>query len=129
VGFEPTIPAFEKAKTVHALDRAATLIGTQYPSIRNSHATCSIFITRFTVSVMKYCHSQWPRRLRHELSSLSRTLGSWVRIPLNAWMPVCAFILCLCQPCDGLMTRPRSPIICVKMITKLKNRPGPNKGL
>jgi hypothetical protein len=26
VGFEPTIPAFEQAKTVHALDRAATVI-------------------------------------------------------------------------------------------------------
>jgi hypothetical protein len=28
VGFEPTIPAFERAKTVHALDSAATVIGT-----------------------------------------------------------------------------------------------------
>jgi hypothetical protein len=27
VGFEPTIPAFEQAKTVHALDREATVIG------------------------------------------------------------------------------------------------------
>jgi hypothetical protein len=27
VGFEPMIPAFERAKTVHALDRAATVIG------------------------------------------------------------------------------------------------------
>jgi hypothetical protein len=27
VGFEPTIKAFERAKTVHALDRAATTIG------------------------------------------------------------------------------------------------------
>jgi hypothetical protein len=27
VGFEPTIPVLERAKTVHALDRAATLIG------------------------------------------------------------------------------------------------------
>jgi hypothetical protein len=27
VGFEPTIPAFEQAKTVHAFDRAATVIG------------------------------------------------------------------------------------------------------
>jgi hypothetical protein len=27
MGFEPTIPAFELAKTVHALDRAATVIG------------------------------------------------------------------------------------------------------
>jgi hypothetical protein len=27
VGFEPSIPAFERAKTVHALDRVATVIG------------------------------------------------------------------------------------------------------
>jgi hypothetical protein len=27
VGFEPTIPVFEGAKTVHALERAATVIG------------------------------------------------------------------------------------------------------
>jgi hypothetical protein len=27
VGFEPMIPAFERAKAVHALDRAATVIG------------------------------------------------------------------------------------------------------
>jgi hypothetical protein len=26
-GFEPTIQAFERAKTLHALDRAATVIG------------------------------------------------------------------------------------------------------
>jgi hypothetical protein len=30
VVFEPTIPAFERAKTVHASDRAATVIGSQY---------------------------------------------------------------------------------------------------
>jgi hypothetical protein len=27
VGFEPTIPAFQQAKTFHALDLAATVIG------------------------------------------------------------------------------------------------------
>jgi hypothetical protein len=27
VGFEPTIAAFVRAKTIHALDRAATVIG------------------------------------------------------------------------------------------------------
>jgi hypothetical protein len=27
VGYEPMIPAFERAKTFHALDRAATVIG------------------------------------------------------------------------------------------------------
>jgi hypothetical protein len=40
------------------------------------------------------CRSQWPRGLRHELSSLARTLGSWVRIALEARMFV--FILCFC---------------------------------
>jgi hypothetical protein len=29
VGFEPTIPVFERAKTVHALDRAAIVTGGQ----------------------------------------------------------------------------------------------------
>jgi hypothetical protein len=29
VGFEPTAPVFERAKTVHALDRAATVISTR----------------------------------------------------------------------------------------------------
>jgi hypothetical protein len=27
VGFEPTIQVFERAKAIHALDRAATVIG------------------------------------------------------------------------------------------------------
>jgi hypothetical protein len=27
MGFEPTIPAFEREKTVHALDRAASVVG------------------------------------------------------------------------------------------------------
>jgi hypothetical protein len=27
LGFEPTIPVFEQAKTVHALDRAVNVIG------------------------------------------------------------------------------------------------------
>jgi hypothetical protein len=27
MGFEPTIPVFERAKTVHDLDRVATVIG------------------------------------------------------------------------------------------------------
>jgi hypothetical protein len=35
--------------------------------------------------------SQWPRGLRNELSSLVRTLESWVRIPLEAWMSLCVY--------------------------------------
>jgi hypothetical protein len=44
-------------------------------------------------------------------------LGSWVRIPLKAWMFVrvflCCVVLCRQRPCDGLITRPRSPTICL----------------
>jgi hypothetical protein len=53
VGFEPTIPVFERVKTVHALDRAATLFGVLnniaplrelIDAIFNLHiAMCSIF--------------------------------------------------------------------------------------
>jgi hypothetical protein len=41
------------------------------------------------------------------------------------------FVLsCVCSGFyEGLITRPRSPTVCVKKITKLKKRPGPNKGL
>jgi hypothetical protein len=35
--------------------------------------------------------SQWPRGLRHEMSSPARTLGLWVRIPLKACMSVCVY--------------------------------------
>jgi hypothetical protein len=40
VGFERTIPVFERAKTVHALDRAATVIGQKYNIPENN----SIFL-------------------------------------------------------------------------------------
>jgi hypothetical protein len=42
VGFERTIPAFERAKTVHALDRAATLIDInidRWHEIMNEHVS------------------------------------------------------------------------------------------
>jgi hypothetical protein len=40
---------------------------------------------------MNVGRSQWPRGLKHEPSLLGRTLGSWVRIPLKAWMSVCVY--------------------------------------
>jgi hypothetical protein len=33
---------------------------------------------QFTPPTSQHCRSQWPRGLRHEQSSLARTLGSWV---------------------------------------------------
>jgi hypothetical protein len=35
VGFEPTIPVFERAKTFHALDGAAIVIGKQTSRYKN----------------------------------------------------------------------------------------------
>jgi hypothetical protein len=49
---------------------------------------------------LEKCHAdQWQRGLRQELSSLSRTLGSCVRIPLKAWMFVlsCVYVEVLLQ--------------------------------
>jgi hypothetical protein len=34
-GFEPTTPVFKRAKKVHALDRAATVIGGVIPSLHH----------------------------------------------------------------------------------------------
>jgi hypothetical protein len=75
---------------------------------------------RITKTFNAKCRSQWPRSLRHELFSLARTLGSWVRIPPKAWMSVlCPFILCLVVLCvgrglsDGLVPHPRSRTDCV----------------
>jgi hypothetical protein len=44
----------------------------------------------------KLSRSQWPRGLRHELSSPARTLGSWVRIPLQIYVYF-AFVLSCVQ--------------------------------
>jgi hypothetical protein len=38
-----------------------------------------------------YNRSQWPYGLNQEMSSLSQTLGLWVRIPLEAWRAVCVY--------------------------------------
>jgi hypothetical protein len=39
VGFEPTIPAFERAKTVHALDFMATVIAYSVYGIEYMHSS------------------------------------------------------------------------------------------
>jgi hypothetical protein len=41
--------------------------------------------------------TQWTRGLRHEPSSPARTLGSWVRIPLEVLMSVCVYSICVVQ--------------------------------
>jgi hypothetical protein len=45
--------------------------------------TSNINVTIYIYIYIYICRSQWPRGLRHELSSPAPTLGSWVRIPLR----------------------------------------------
>jgi hypothetical protein len=73
----------------------------------------SVLSPMFNYSCFKYCilissvpqnmeirriiksRSQWPRGIGHEMSSLAWTLGSWVRIPLEPWMFVCVYSVCI----------------------------------
>jgi hypothetical protein len=57
----------------------------------------------FYVSLTTERRSQWPRGLSYEQSCLSRTLGTWVRIPLKTWMSVCVYSVCVCLA-SGLAT-------------------------
>jgi hypothetical protein len=77
---------------------------------------------------------RWPRGLRHEQSSLAQTLGSWVRILLEAWTSVCVysvFMLSCVQVAAFRRTDPPSKesYRLRKKIKKLKKRPRSNKGL
>jgi hypothetical protein len=45
VGFEPTIPLFKRAKTVHALDRAVTVIGSDTIQFNLKFGTDAWYIT------------------------------------------------------------------------------------
>jgi hypothetical protein len=71
------------------------------------------------------------------MSSLARTLGSWIRIPHKAWMSLCKFILCLfcpaCRqrPCDWLITCAwvSSPSQGVYLYTEHKHRINANANI
>ena len=70
--------------------------------IPTGHLTDTIF-----PSIYSQRRSQWPRVLRHRSAS-ARVLGTWVRIPPEAWMFVCCDCCVLPGrgPCDELATRP-----------------------
>jgi hypothetical protein len=65
VGFEPMISAFERAKTVHALDRAVTVIGTEFFIIQFSPVT-------FYIALL---NSNYP--LQHPFSATSQSSGQY----------------------------------------------------
>jgi hypothetical protein len=87
---------------------------------------------QYCVSIKLGGRSQYQRGLKHELSSLSRTLGSWVRISVMAWMfGVCIglfcvrVVLCLGRGFATGCTLVQGVLLSVKMITEMNKRPGP----
>jgi hypothetical protein len=69
------------------------------PKIKHTSSKYYYFILRTWPALMFKLNSnmntirrsQSPRGLRHEPSSTARTLGSWIRIPLEAWMSLCVY--------------------------------------
>jgi hypothetical protein len=61
-------------------------------------------------SNIKYYQSQWPRGIRHEMSSPAQTLGSWVRIPLKAWMFVWVYSVFVLSCVGSGLAKNSSPI-------------------
>jgi hypothetical protein len=57
-----------------------------------------------------FLRSQWSRGLKHELSSLAGTLGSWVRIPLKAWISVCVYSVFVLSCIGSGLARGWSPV-------------------
>jgi hypothetical protein len=95
--------------------------------------TVALRLLVFQLSISVQRRSQWPRGLRHELSSPAQTLGSWVWILLEAWMSVCVysvFVLSCVQTAALRRAHPPSkePYPLCKRSRNWKGGQGPTKG-
>ena len=78
------------------------------------------------------CMSEWSqglRGLRHESSSPPATVGSWVRITLEAWISVCVFVV-LCvgiSLATGWSPSKDSYLLCI-WLRNWKGGQSPRKG-
>jgi hypothetical protein len=90
VGFEPSIPVFERAKTVHALGRAATVVGMlriweskqhmkqsvwPYSMLSIDHGTCRLRIRRARMLITNLQHSNKAVDLSNDAVSSSDYKG------------------------------------------------------
>jgi hypothetical protein len=94
---------------------------------------CSLSLEReYNIGKVTVSLSQWPPGLRREISSLTRKLGSWVWIPLKAWMSVCAYsVFMLSCVGSGLATgwsRIQGVLPIAYRLWNWKRGQGPTKG-
>jgi hypothetical protein len=87
----------------------------------------------FRHSKLHVSRSQWPAaRSKLWSLSLSRTLGSWFRILLEAWMSVCVYFVFALRVGSGLATGwypVQRVLLTMFRNKKLKKRPRSNKKL
>jgi hypothetical protein len=76
VGFEPTIPAFERAKTVNTLDSAATAVGMQSITLRTC-LICALWVS-FCNSVAVHSSLLLPSELPELRKILIRSSFSFL---------------------------------------------------
>jgi hypothetical protein len=62
VGFEPTVPVFERAKTIYGLDCLATLIGIWVRGLQN----CINYININNTSIVQYTTDQIIRKSKFD---------------------------------------------------------------
>jgi hypothetical protein len=86
--------------------------------------------SNFSFCIPFLSRSQWPRGVKHELSSFARNFGSWFRIPLNAWMSILyAFILCVGREALRRSDHPSKECYWLfKRSRNWKSSQGPTKG-
>jgi hypothetical protein len=87
VGFEPTIPVFERAKTIHALYRAATVIGINSHTLHNSTPKMEAEFTPETWAILPTSTSYNTRTKLTSIINHSESLKSGII--------VCS--LCICN--------------------------------
>jgi hypothetical protein len=103
VGFEPTIPVFERAKTVHALDRAATSIISLYIILLLMQLVFVFSLLPITVAAGSKAWNVFAR-------SNTGVVGS---NPTQGMRDCVLF--CVCVYVVALLPRPRTPTDCLKL--------------
>jgi hypothetical protein len=77
VGFEPTIPVFEQAKTVHALDREATVTGVRVVKSRMVKSEHLILIKNKEIFTKFWLESLKRRNNAEDLGIYGRGMLIW----------------------------------------------------